>query len=181
MLEEYVGLNPQRFANDLQPFQSIRNFYQYWILRGFLKAWRDKREFDWAKLLDFIHQLVSSERFWTEHHETRYGGHSEWIFAVAELIEAGTRDSTHAFDGQLLPLAEKILLALVEKVNIGPSTFESVPMAVVNSDRGRVFSAMVNYALQFARVNGTDQEDRWPQAIKADFTRRLDRNIESFF
>ena len=180
-LEEYVGLNPQRFADDLQPFQSVRNSYQYWVFLGFLKAWRDKREFDWEKLLDFIHQLVSSEQFWTEHHKTRYDGHSEWIFAVAELIEAGTRDSTHAFDAQLLPLAEKILLALVEKVNIKSSTYESVPMAVVNSDRGRVFSAMVNYALQFARVHDDEQENRWPETIKADFTKRLDRSVEPSF
>ena len=182
ILEEYVALNPQRFVNDLQPFQGVRNFYQYWMLRGFLKAWRDKREFDWAKLLDFIYQLISSEQFWTEHHKTRYGGHSEWIFAVTELIESGTRDSAHAFDGQLLPLAEKILLGLVEKVELGPATdFESVSMAVVNSDRGNVFSAMVNYALQFARVHGEDQADRWPQTIKADFTKRLDRNVEPSF
>ena len=181
MLEEYVGLNPQRFVNDLQPFQDVRNYYQYSILRGFLKAWRDKREFDWAKLIDFIYQLVSSERFWIEHHEIRYG-HSEWIFAVAELIESGTRDSSHSFNGQLLPLAEKILLVLVEKVELGPSRdFESVSMAVVNSDRGSVFSAMVNYALQFARVQGGDQADRWPQTIKADFTKRLDRNVEPSF
>ncbi|MDE0400163.1 MAG: hypothetical protein OXL96_20390 [Candidatus Poribacteria bacterium] len=182
MVEEYVALNPQRFANDLQPFQGVRNFYQYWILRGFLKAWHDKREFDWAKLLDFIHQLVSSEGFWAEQHKARYDGHSEWIFAVAELIEAGTRDSTHAFDVKLLPLAEKILLVLVEKVELRPSTdFESVPTAVVNSDRGRVFSAIVNYALQFARAHNEDQANRWPQVIKADFTRRLDRNVEPSF
>ena len=181
MLEEYIALNPQRFANDLQPFQDVRNYYQYSILRGFLKAWRDKREFDWTKLLDFIYHLVSSERFWIEHHEIRYG-HSEWIFAVAELIESGTKDSAYSFDGQLLPLAEKILLVLVEKVELGPSRdFESVSMAVVNSDRGSVFSAMVSYALQFARVHGGDQADRWPQTIKADFTKRLDRNVEPSF
>ena len=182
MLEDYVGLNPQRFANDLQPFQGVRNFYQYRIFRGFLKAWRDKREFDWAKLLNFIHQLVSSEQFWTAQHETRYGGHSEWIFAVAELIESGTRNSEYAFDVKLLSLAEKILLVLVEKVELGPSgDFESVSMAVVNSDRGNVFSAMVSYALQFARVHGADRADRWPQTIKADFTKRLDRNVEPSF
>ena len=178
MLEEYVALNPQRFVNDLQPFQGVRNFYQYWILRGILKAWNDKREFDWEKLLDFVYRLVSSERFWTEHHETRYGGHSEWIFAVAELIESGTRDGEYTFDVKLLPLAEKILLVLVEKVELRPSTFENVPMAVVNSDRGQVFSAMVNYALQFSRVHSGDQVNRWPQAIKADFTKRLDRSVE---
>ena len=179
--EEYVALNPQRFVNDLQPFQGVRNFYQYRILRGLLKAWRDKREFDWPKLLDFIHQLISSKRFWIEHHETRYGGHSEWIFAVAELIEAGTRDSAHAFDVKLLPLAEKILLILIEKAGLKPSTFERISYAVVNSDRGQVFSAMVNYALQFARAHGEDQLDRWPQVIKADFTKRLDRNVEPSF
>ena len=182
-LEEYVALNPQRFVNDLQPFQGIRNFYQYWILRGLLKAWRDKREFDWAKLLDFIHQLVSSERFWTENHETGYGGHSKWIFAVAELIEAGTRDSTHAFDAELLPLAEKILLLLVEKVELRPSTFESVPYAVVNSDRGCVFSAMVNYAFQFACVHGDDQANRGHKLLKQispkDWIRTLNPRLNS--
>ena len=181
VLEEYIVLNPQRFVNELQPFQGVRNFYQYWILRGILKAWRDKREFDWAKLLDFIHHLVSSEQFWSEYHQTRYDGHSEWIFTVAELIEAGTRDGTHAFDVKLLPLAEKILLVLVEKVELKPSSFERVSMAVVNSDRGRVFSAMVNYALQFARVHNEDQADRLPQIIKVDFTKRLDRNVEPSF
>ena len=181
MLEEYVALNPQRFVNDLQPFKGVRNSYQYWILRGIQKAWRDKKEFDWAKLLEFIHQLISSKQFWTEHHETHYGGHSEWIFAVAELIEAGTRDSAHAFDVKLLPLAEKILLILVEKVELGPSTIQDLPTAVVNSDRGGVFSAIMSYALQFARVNGADQEDRWPQTIKADFMRRLDRSVEPSF
>ena len=180
MLEEYVALNPQRFANDLQPFQGVRNFYQYWILRGFLKAWRDKREFDWEKLLDFIYQLVFSEQFWSEHHETRYG-HSEWIFAVAELIEAGTRDGEYTFDVKLLPLAEKILLILIEKVGLRPSTFERISYAVVNSGRGQVFSAMVNYALQFARAHSEDQLDRWPQVIKADFTKRLDRSVETSF
>ena len=180
MLEEYVALNPQRFVNDLQPFQRIRNFYQYWILRGFLKAWRDKKEFNWEKLLAFIHHVISSEQFWTKHHEPRYR-HSEWIFAVAELIESGTRDDTYAFDPQLLPLAEKILLILVEKVELGPSTIADLPTAVVNSDRGSVFSAMMHYARRFAHANGAEQKDRWPQAIKADFTRRLDRSIESSF
>ena len=181
MLEEYVALNPQRFVNDLQPFKGVRNSYQYWILRGILKAWRDKREFDWAKLLNFIHQLVSSEKFWDEQHETRYDGHSEWIFEVAGLIEAGTRDSAHAFDGKLLPVAEKILLILVEKVELGPSTIQDLPTAMVNSDRGRVFLAMVNYALRFAHINEDGQQPQLPKAIREDFTKRLDRSFEPSF
>ncbi len=180
-LEEYVALNPQRLADELQLFQGVRTFYQYWILRGFLKAWKDKRKFDWAKLLDFIHQLVSSEQFWAEHHEPRYRGHSEWVFAAAELIESGTREDVHAFDPQLLPLAEKILLILVEKVALGASTIQDLPTAVMNSDRGRVFLAMVNYALRVAHINEDEQQRQLPKAIKEDFTKRLDRSVEPSF
>ena len=179
-LEECVGASPQRFAIDLQPFQGIRTFYQYWILRGFLKAWRDKKEFDWAKLLEFIHQIVSSKRLWTEQHEIRYD-HSHWIFEAAKLIESGTRDDTHTFDVQFLPLAEKILMILVDKDAPSTSTLKDLPSAVLNSARGSVFSAMVTYALRYARINNTKQEIRWPQAIREDFTRRLDRSVETSF
>ena len=179
-LEECVGANPQRFANDLQPFQGIRTFYQYRILRGFLQAWRDKKEFDWAKLLEFIHQIVSSKRFWTEQHEIRYD-HNHWIFGAAELIESGTRDDTHAFDPQLLPLAEKILMVCVDETEPIMSTLKDLPSAVLNSARGSVFSAMVTYVLRYARINNPKQEIGWPQAIREDFTKRLDRSIESSF
>ena len=179
-LEECVGASSQRFAIDLQPFQGIRTFYQYRILRGFLQAWRDKKEFDWAKLLEFIHQIVSSKRFWTEQHEIRYD-HNHWIFGAAELIELGTRDDTHAFDVQLLPLAEKILIVLADKAEPSMSTLKDLPSAVLNSARGRVFSAMVTYALRYARINNPKQGIRWPQAIREDFTKRLDRSVESSF
>ena len=179
-LEECVGASPQRFAIDLQPFQGIRLFYQYRILRGFLKAWRDKKEFDWTKLLEFIHQIVSSKRFWTEQHEIRYD-HNHWIFGAAELIESGTRDDTHAFDVQLLPLAEKILMVLVDKTKPSMSILKDLPSAVLNSARGKVFSAMVTYALRYARINNPKQGIRWPQAIREDFTKRLDRSVESSF
>ena len=38
---------------------------------------------------------------------------------------------------------------------------------------------MVDYALRFARTNVSEYTDRrWPYAIRADFTKRLDRSIE---
>ena len=38
---------------------------------------------------------------------------------------------------------------------------------------------MVDYALRFARSNASEYTDcRWPYAIRADFTKRLDRSIE---
>ena len=179
-LAEYVETEPQHFTDNLLPFQSVRNLYQSSLLRGFLNAWKNKKTFDWAALLGFIHSILLSEHFWNEQYEDGFN-YRNWVLSgAADLIAEGTKDDTHAFDTQLLPLAEEILLILVDKARQSVSTVDNLPTDVLNSDRGRVFSAMVDYALRFARTNASEYTDcRWPYAIRADFTKRLDRNIES--
>lgn len=178
-LSECIAANPQRFTDNLLPFQDVRNLYHSALLQGFLTAWRDKKTFDWAALLEFIRHILLSEQFWTERYEDDFN-YRNWVFsAAADLVTEGTQDDTHAFDTRLLPLAEEILLILVDKAQQSVSTLDNLPTDVLNSDRGRVFSAMVNYALRFARTNASEYTDcRWPYAIRADFTKRLDRSVE---
>ena len=181
-LEEYVTVDPQKFADDLQPFYDVQLQYQYSLLQGFLKAWREEKKFNWAVLLKFIHHILTSKQFRTNEHKTGLN-YRDWILsATAELIEAGTADDEQAFDIQLLPLAEKILLVLVEQVKSDKTAMSDAPITVLNSTPEKVFSALVNYALQFARLHDAKQGNvRWPQAIRADFTKRLDRSVESSF
>ena len=174
-----VAVHPQRFTDNLLPFRDVRNLYQSALLQGFLTAWRDKNEFDWAALLKFIYQILSLEQFWIEQHEEGFNYRNWVLSASADLISEGTKDDTRAFDAQLLPLAEEILLVLVDKAQQSVSTLDNLPSDVLNSDRGRVFSAIIDYALRFARTNGSEYTDcRWPYAIRADFTKRLDRSVE---
>ena len=178
-LTECVAANPQRFTDNLLPFQDVRNLYQSSLLQGCLDAWRNKKDFNWAALLEFIHQILLSKQFWTEQYNDGFN-YRNWVFSTtADLITEGTKDDTHAFDAQFLPLAEDILLILVDKAQQSVSTFDNLPTDVLNSDRGRVFSAMVDYALRFARTNESEYTDcRWPYPIRADFTKRLDRSVE---
>lgn len=116
------------------------------------------------------------------HHQYNDGfNYRNWVVSTAaDLIAEGTKDDTHAFDTRLLPLAEEILLILVDKAQQSVSTLDNLPTDVLNSDRGRVFSAMVDYAWRFACTSESESTDcRWPYAIRADFTKRLDRSIES--
>ena len=179
-LTECVAANPQRFTDNLLPFQDVRNLYQSSLLQGCLDAWRNKKDFNWAALLEFIHQILLSKQFWTEQYNDGFN-YRNWVFSTtADLITDGTKDDTHAFDIQLLPLAEEILLILVEKSQQSVSTLDNLSTDVLNSDRGRTCSAMIDYALRFARANGSEYTDcRWPYAIRADFTKRLDRSVES--
>ncbi len=178
-LSECVTANPQRFTDNLLPFQDVRNLYQSALLQGFLVAWREEKQFGWEALLKFIRQILSSEHFWAEQYGVDFN-YRNWVFsAAADLITEGTKNDTHAFDAQLLSLAEDILLILVDKAQQSVSTLDNLPTDVLNSDRGRVFSAMVDYALRFARTNESEYTDcRWPYAIRADFTKRLDRSVE---
>ena len=179
-LRECVEANPQQFTDDLPPFQDVPNPYKHSILQGLLNAWRDKREFDWGALLDFIHRILSSEQFWTEHSEEP--NPRDWIIStIADLIAEGTSHDKHAFNVQLLPVAEKILMILVEKAEPSVFTLEDFSSDVLNSVIGKVFSAMLHYALRYARINSTEQGSRWPQAIREDFTKRLDRSVEPSF
>ena len=176
-LEECVATDPERFTENLLPFQCVPPLYQYSMLQGFLKAWREKRDVNWEALLAFIHQLLSSETFWAEQQMPRLM-HRNWILsAMADLIAAGTEDDSHAFDVSLLPLAEQILFVLVEKVNPSVTASKDLPSAVLNSGRGKVFSAMINYALRFARKS-EKAGIRWPRAVREEFTKRLDRDVE---
>ena len=180
-LEECVKTNPQRFTDALHPFQGVRNRYQHSILSGLLDAWRDKQEFDWGTLLEFIHQILSSEQFWTERSEEPFNYRNWIISTIADLVSEGTRDDKHAFDPQLLSITEKILIVLVEKAEPSMSISKDLRFGVLNSVRGSVFLAMVHYALRYARINNPKQNIRWPQAIREDFTKRLDRSVESSF
>ena len=180
-LRECVAANPRRFTDDLQPFQGVRYQYQHSILSGLLNAWRDKREFDWEALFEFIHQIFSSEQFWAEYFEEP-PNYRNWIISTtADLVVEGTGNDKHAFDVHLLPLAEKILMVLVKKVEPSVFTLEDLSSEVLDSVRGKVFSAMVIYALRYARINKTEQRSRWPCIIQEDFTKRLDRSVEPSF
>ena len=179
-LTKCVAANPQRFTNNLLPFQNVRNLYQSSLLQGCLDAWRNQKDFNWAALLEFIHQILLSEQFWTEQYNDGFN-YRNWVLSgAADLIAEGTKDDTCAFDEKLLPIAEEILLVIVDKAQRSVSTLDNLSTDVLNSDRGRTFSAMVNYALRFARTNTSEYADcQWPYTIRADFTKRLDRSFES--
>ncbi|RKU22560.1 hypothetical protein C6500_03400 [Candidatus Poribacteria bacterium] len=179
-LNECITATPQRFTDDLKPFQDVKNFYQNWMLHGFLSAWRDNENLDWTALLRYFGQILSSERFWAEQHNVS-SNYRQWtLLTMADLIASGMEDDKRAIDAQLLPLAEQILLILVEKVE--PSGFSYVNRSsdILSSDRSKVFSAMMNYALRFARNNDIESKGcRWPYSIRVDFTKRLNRSVES--
>lgn len=170
--------NPEKFTNNIKPFLNVPRIYQHALLWGLSEAWRLKKDINWQVVFDFIFKLIVSEDFWNE--EYKGYNYRNWIISrIAELIEDGTKDDNRAFSPELLPVAENILLILVEKTISDLPNMNDLVTSVLNSTKGKIFSAMVNYSIRYARLYKRENEERWAENIKKEFTNRLNREIES--
>jgi len=178
-LFEAVKSHPEKFGNDLKPFVSIPFNYQCELIRGFRKAWEENREIDWECVLAFCYGLVSTSGFWKQSLE---GGENNYrdimISEIADLVTEGTRDDSRAFSPDNLPIAEDILMTILARVAPGQERSDDLVFDTLNSAKGRLLTALINYSLRVARIGPADAPTRWVQRIKGEFTRRLDRSIE---
>ncbi len=174
-----VRNEPQKFSADLAPFLQLPPYYLYYLLWGFKDAWDGKRDFDWQAVLSLCLELAETDSFWMGPSKKDLDSPGWLVSQVADLIEAGTRDDSHAFDQSLLPLAEKLLISLLEKAPSHMYEEYDLMTAVLNSPKGRVLAAAVNYSLRCARLRkDEDPSTRWAPAVKGDFTRRLGRSFD---
>lgn len=170
-----VRENAVKFSQDMLPFLSISPSDQYALISGLLEAWKANVDFPWDELLNFVDHMIGEQKFWEQKYESK-SNYRNWIVGVmAELIEEGTRDDRRAFDAQLLPLAEKILFTLARNAESDIVDIVDVVTSVLNSTRGKIFSAMTNLSLRAARLSKKEKGKRWRQEIEDYFTEGLAR------
>jgi len=179
-LNKYVSEKPEKFTEHLNLFLKAKRIYQHALLCGLTNAWESERVIDWLATFKFINGILHSNGFWEENNsEENYHYRDRIITQIADLINKGTINDQHAFNSRYLPEAEKILLLLVEKAESKHQKMHDIITSVLNSNRGKIFTAMINYSLRNARINKKDVEDKWIDSIKNKFTKCLDRSIES--
>jgi len=178
-LRECIFENPKKFSDEMKPFLNVQRFYQHALLRGFSEAWSAKKDFSWDNVLDFILKIIESSGFWNEKYDDVSFNHRNWIISqTAELIEEGTKDDAHAFDAKFLPETEKILLIFAEKTETDLPEMNDILTSILNSSKGKIFSAMINYSLRCARLCEGKKGERWAKAVKDDFDKRLNLDVE---
>lgn len=177
---KFVSNDPVRFSTNLTPFLSVPRKYQHELLRGLEEAWRNNKDFDWDELLPFMKELIEDGSYWSEEKkdDDKYD-YNRWITdTVADLIQEGTKNDKHAFAPNLLPLAEQIILILLKNVKSDMGMMNDLVTSVLNSSKGKVFTATIDYSLRYARLYCKDKDNRWIETIKSEFTERLDKTRE---
>ena len=179
-VRKFVSNDPVRFSKDLTPFLSVPRKYQYEFLRGLEEAWRNNKDFDWNELLPFMKKLIEDGSLWRkEEKKESEHDYNLWVSdAIADIIREGTKDDKHAFPPDLLPIAEQVVLLLIKNVKCDMHIINDFVTSVLNSSKGKVFMAAINYSLRHTRLYCRDKEDRWVESIKSAFTERLDKTRE---
>lgn len=168
-LTKAVKSDSAKFSNELENYKEVPMIYRNALLDGFSQAWKDNKQFNWEKVLKYI-QYSLKEEVKQQNKEEGFD-YFEWFIAQAcRLIQDGTRSDDHAFNEQLLPLIKEILLLMNTKVREGNCRSEDYVMFTLNSTKGKLLEALLNYSLRSARV---EKKKEWDNDIQRLFHTEL--------
>ena len=160
-LERAVGMAPDQFVYVLPEFLEAPRDYQYGLVSGFLKLWRNSNgntspvEWDeiWTHLFKFFGRLLRDERFWTTDDASPGWAQTSWISnAIADLLIEGTRDSKRVYPPVLLPIGWDLIRILVERGERISEPINDPMNQSINSSRGRALQAAFGHILRRSRV-----------------------------
>ena len=167
--------NPEKFSINLAPFLSVPRKDQSELLLGLYNAWRAGKSFEWYNILAFIWTIISSESFWNEYPSEGFSYNRELLYTISDLIEERTRRDDNPLDKNLLPITCEILIILSEKIN-SKFTGDDLVTDVLNSSKGRIYGAMINFSLSYARQYKKEEDVKWLSPIKSDLIEKLEKH-----
>ena len=159
--KEVVKIKAENFYRELEKFSESDLAFIYSLIKAYHELWSEKRELPWNDvwpcLLAFCLELVNRDNFWSEENakeRSHFVANRNWIVgAIGRLIKDGTESDDHAFDEELLPKAQQVLLVLLDRQE--GSEFKNDSDAVflaINSPRGRCIEGLVNLTLRSCRL-----------------------------
>ena len=170
---ECASSNPIKFSKDLEPFLNISRKSQHELFNGLFNALRNGKNFEWDEILEFIEKIIDSKTFWEEEHSNF--NYRDWIISsIADMIYEKTKKDDHPFKKELLPKVSEILIKLAEKNDSELYLTDDIVTDVLNSPRGRIYYAMVNFSLSYARLYKESYIEKWHDHIKQYIENNLD-------
>jgi len=173
--KDVVKTKAKDIYRELLKFSNSDLAFIYPLIEAYHELWNEKKELPWNDvwplLLNFCHDLVTKDRFWSEENakeRSHFVANRHWIVgAIGRLIEDGSKSDEHAFDKSVSAKAKEVLLALLERQNAEEFKLDSDAVLVaINSPRGRCLEGLVNLALRSCRIEHKESGDHaqaWSQ------------------
>ncbi|MFN8287712.1 MAG: PIN domain-containing protein [Chitinophagales bacterium] len=184
-LSAAIQKEPQKFSDEIELYKDVPYIYAYHISNGFREAWKNKRSFNWEKVLNFYKEYISNEKFTSDElrlENDGWGATSDWVLgSVANLLTEGLQSDNNGFDLSLLPIAKYILKIIVPRlrpVEDFKQTNMDYPTYSLNSTAGKTLRALLDYSLRRARnLKAEDSLPYWEKEIKALWEETFNKGI----
>lgn len=177
--EACVRQDPAKFSANLDPFRAVHPIYLYHLIWGFVNAHTESKHFSWENLLNFISQLIEQDHFWISGKWGKANYSGTMAGEMAGLVTAGTQKDSTAFEAERFPPVENILLTLIANVESEALHSDDPVFLTINSAKGKVLIAMLQYSLRYAKANELPDGNRWKPEIKEEFTKRLNKAVDA--
>jgi hypothetical protein len=165
---------PQKFSDEIELYNDVPYIYAYHIANGFREAWKNKKSFNWEKVLNFYKEYISNEKFTSGQFRLEndgWGATADWVTgSVGNLLTDGMQSDSNAFNLSLLPVAKNILEIIVPRlkpVEDFKQTNMDYPTYSLNSTAGKTLRTLLDYSLRRARnLKEEDNLPKWEKEIK---------------
>jgi len=169
-----VQNEPQKFSDEIYLFKDIPYIYAYHIANGYREAWKNRKTFNWEKVLNFYKEYITDIKFTSGQFRLEndgWGATADWVTgSLANLLSDGMNSDNNAFDLSLLPIAKNILEIIVPRLkpleDIKQTNLD-YPTYSLNSTAGKTLKTLLDYSLRRARnLKNVDYLPKWENEIK---------------
>lgn len=184
-LSAAVQNEPKKFSDEIELYKDVPYIYAYHIANGFKEAWKNKKSFNWEKVLNFYKEYILNEKFTSGQFRLEndgWGATADWVIgSVGNLLTEGMQSDSNAFDLSLLPIAKNILEVIVPRlkpVDDFKQTNLDYPTYSLNSTAGKILRTLLDYSLRRARnLKAEGNFPRWEIEIKDLFEETFKKGI----
>ena len=172
-VDEAVRIAPELFIQLLPEFLNAKRPFQHSVIMGLKQVWMSKdgrqTEIDWnlgwENLITFFEHLVGNRDFWEEKtpEAPAFVATRDWIvFAIAEFLDAGTRNDERAYSSQFLQRTWSLIEILLDKARAVDHPPDDAMSEAINSTKGKAVEVLFSQTLRVCRasdkVNGSHAE-----------------------
>ena len=161
-LESAMAAEPETFFRALPQLLNAKTEYRCGALYALRDLWEKCKQHQgrvsweraWLEMFEFFEALIAEQDFWghVNERDSDYGQRSI-ARAIADLLERGTRDDTHAYPEKLLPRGLRLIEELLDNIKPTVDAVEREPMsAAINTTKGRAIEALFAHALRCCRL-----------------------------
>lgn len=167
-LTAVVSHDPLRYAKETEKLKGLPLGYLHDILAGYYGAVREKREVDWAAVLELCQWIVEQfpATIRTETGQEEINNERKWTrHTIADLLSSGLEDGPVSTPYELRKMVWKILEPLSDdpdppkdKENATKEPEEEPDFRAINTVRGEALHAVIRYALWVRRHHDKTSE-----------------------